>query len=166
VINDVLFEIPVYSCSQEQFVAHVTATADKHMATVFGAGSPIWQEQRDEEIQRHLHPIRYNELIGAIEVHRVGSQLRADYWFSEKSRIIIGSKQKARIRWCGKFLEKHYRYSKLSSPEIFHDFREALVEQIKGSGRLKRRCVDLTAFDRSGRYVDWRRILELGKCDG
>ena len=166
-INNALFEVLVYTCSQEQFVEHVTATVDKYMASVHGAGTPIWEQQREEEIQRHLYPVRYNELVGAIEVHRVGSQLRADYWFAEKSRIVIGSKQKARIRWCGKLLEKHYSYSsKMSSSEIFSDFREALAKEVRRSGWLKRRCIDLSTFDRCGPYIDWRSILELGKREG
>lgn len=132
------------------------------MANGYAVGSDTWKKQREDEIQRQLHPVRYNELVGAIEVHRVGTQLRADYWYSEKERVIAGSKQKTPIRWCGKLLEKHYGQTKMSSHEIFSDFRAALIAAISGSGRLKRRWVDLEAFDRCGPHVDWRGVLELG----
>ena len=79
-----LFEIPVYSCSQSEFVARVHADAAKSMASVPNYGSGFWEQQLQEEVQRHLKPVRWNELVGSIEVYAMGSQLRADYWFTEK----------------------------------------------------------------------------------
>jgi hypothetical protein len=174
VTNDTLFEILVYSCDQDEFLNVVTAKVDKLMAQRRGSlnafGTTPAQEQRDEElrtqmrdkgIQSELKPIRYNELVGCIEVHTVFTQLRADYWFTEKKRILIGSKVKGIVNWCGKLLEKEYRGSQLTSHEVFRDFRGCLTRAAGSNARLRRRYIDFEAFDRCGPFVDWRAALHL-----
>jgi hypothetical protein len=88
-IDDGLFELPVYTCTQEQLVEHVTAYVDRQMADVPDFGTGFWQQQRQEEIQRHLRPVRYNELVGCVEVYSLGTQLRAGLWFTDKKRIVF-----------------------------------------------------------------------------
>jgi hypothetical protein len=175
VINNTLFEILVYSCDQEAFLAVVTAKVDKQIMSAWLSpllrhATDLLQQQQDEEfrlqyrekqIKRESKPIRYNELVGCIEVHSVFTQLRADYWFTEKKRIIIGTETKGIIRWCGKLLEKEYRSSKLTSREIFQDFRSDLGREAKRHARLGRRHIDFEAFDRCGPLVDWRAALQL-----
>jgi hypothetical protein len=128
VTNDTLFEILVYSSDQKEFLAAVTAKVDTQLiAYTFSpllghAADPVQQQRdeklrtqmRDKEIQRRLRPVRYNELVGCIEVHSVCTQLRADYWFTEKKRIVVGTETKGIIRWCGKLLEKEYGRSSVS----------------------------------------------------
>lgn len=160
-MNETYFELPVYSCNQEALVERVTKDAEKVMAGVRGYGNGFWQEQLADEIKRHLFPIRFNELVGSIEVHVIGSQLRADYWFTDKKKIVIGSKSKGTIRPVGKLIEIHYKQSRLSSLEIFDDYRKKLEKRVKEHSRLKRRFVDYSVFDRCGPFVDWRRVLNL-----
>jgi hypothetical protein len=161
-IDDGLFELPVYTCTQEQLVEHVTAYVDRQMADVPDFGTGFWQQQRQEEIQRHLRPVRYNELVGCVEVYSLGTQLRAGLWFTDKKRIVFGSPNRGRITSWGKILEMHYDHSDLSSVEIFNDFRDSLVAVVKRSRLLKRRFVDFNAFDRCGPFVNWRAVLNLG----
>ena len=162
-INDTIFEIPVYSCSQEQFNAKITDQIDKLMQDVpKNYGNAIWEEQRQEELNQQLGSIRFNEVIGYIEIYLFGSQLRADYWFSEKSRIVIGSKSKGRITSRGRLLERHFQpHRKLKSSQIFKQFRESLERAAKGNNLLKRRHVDYAAFDRCGPFIDWAKIIEM-----
>jgi len=160
-MNDTIFEILIYSCTQDEFVTRITEAADKNMAIVPDYGTGFWQEQRQDEINRNLKPIRYNELIGGIEVHPLGTQLRADYWFTNKNRIVINSNTKGLIKWCGKLLETHYERSQLSSQQIYEDFRGALVREIEKSARLRKRYVDFEAFDRCAPFVNWRGLLGL-----
>ncbi len=162
VINETLCEILVYSCDQETYVSRTTASVDKLMAEIPDFGNPTyWQQQRNELLQRMLKSVRYNELIGSIEVHFVGTQLRADYWFTDKKRIVIGSRDKGLIKWCGKLLEKDYRGSRLSSEGIFQDFRAALTAEIRHHTRLGRRFADFSIFDRCGPLIDWRSVLKV-----
>jgi len=163
VLNDTYFEVLVYSCDQDRFVAKVTADVDKYMAEVPDYGNGFWQQQRDEGIQRELKPVRYNELVGCIDIYVFGSQLRADYWFTEKRHVIIGSRVKGTIRPHGKLLEKWYSHSKLSSPEIFADFRAALNTEVRRHSRLNNRYIDFDAFERCGPFIDWREILKLNR---
>ena len=160
-MNEPYFELLIYSCSQEAFVERATKEAEKVMAAVPDYGNGFRQEQLADEIKRHSIPVRFNELVGYIEVHAVGSELRADYWFTDKKKIVIGSKSKGTIRPIGKLIEKHYRSSRLSSPDIFDDFRKTLETRVNEHSRLKRRFIDYSVFDRCGPFIDWRRILEL-----
>ncbi len=160
-INETHFEVMVYSCYQDTFVKRVTTRAKADMASVPDYGTGFRQEQLEDTIKSRLKPIRYNELIGCVDIHIVGTQLRADYWFTDKARIFIGSSEKGVISWRGKLLEKHYNQSPLSSPEIFSDFRAALDIEAKRHTSLKRRFVDFEAFDRTGSLIDWRAALGL-----
>ncbi len=153
------FELPVYACDQDQLIARVTKSAEKVMADVPDYGNGFWQEQLKNEIETKITPVQYNETIGCIIIHVVGTQLRADYWFTDKSRIVVGSRTKGTIRPVGKLIECHYNSTALSSPEIFSDFRGALEARIAEHSRLKRRYVDYSAFDRCGPYIDWQSIL-------
>jgi hypothetical protein len=160
-LNDTYFEVLVYSCDQDAFVAKVTTDVDNYMAIVPDYGNGFWQQERDEGIKRELKPIRYNELVGCLDIYAFGSQLRADYWFTDKKRVIAGARVKGTIRPCGKLIEKRYSHSNLSSPEIFADFRAALNAQVRRHSRLRNRYVDFGAFDRCGPLVDWRAVLKL-----
>ncbi len=160
-MKETYFELPVYSCNQKEFEKHVTEKAEKVMANVTDCDNGFWQEQLADEIEINLIPVRFNELVGCIEVCVAGSQLSADYWYTDKKRIVIGSKSKGTIRLVGKVIECHYTYSKLSSSEIFEDFRSALEYRVSDHPRLKNRFIDYFVFDRCGPFIDWRRILGL-----
>lgn len=161
-INETLCEIPILSCDQKTFAARATAFVDKLMADTPDFGNPAFRQQQIEELlQNELKPVRYNELVGCVEVHFVGTQLRADYWFTDKKRIVIGSRDKGTIRWCGKLLEKDYRGSLLSSVDIFQDFRAVLTAEIARHPRLGRRLADFSIFDRCGPVIDWRKVLRI-----
>ena len=161
-MNNPYFEILIYSCSQSQFLDHITKETEKDLVSAgINYGNGLWKQMRQKEIKRRLKPVRYNELIGSIEVYPFGSQLRADYSFTDKKRIYIGTKVKGIIKRKGKFLEKRYGHSKLTSPEIFRDFRDALERRVKESRRINSRYVDYSAFDKCGEFIDWRKILNL-----
>lgn len=160
-MNDTVFEILVYSGTEEELSARITANVDRAMKNVPNYGNGFWREQREDELRRHMKPVNYNEIVGCIEVYVLDSDLRADYWFTNRKRIILGSKNKGTITWRGKLLEKHYCKACLSSPELFHDFRVALDREVSRHSQLKRRFVDFSAFDRCGPCVDWRTLIGL-----
>ena len=161
-MNNALFEIFIYTCTQEQFVDRVRSDVESWFTDhVSKTNVSIWQQGRDEEIQRHMKSVRYNELVGCIEIYAQGSQLRAGYWFSEKKKIIVGSRERPVIKWRGKLLEKHYRHTRLSSPAIFHDFRNSVAHAASQRKRLEPRFIDFAAFDRCGPFIDWRQVLQL-----
>ena len=159
-INDTVFEIPVYSCSQSEFNSRITRQVDRLMATVPNRRNDIWEEQRNDELKRQLRSVRFNEIVGYIEVYLFGSQLRADLWFSDKSRIIPGSRSKGILTRRGKLLEKHFQPHKMmTSEEIFAEFRRSLERAVRKNRILRRRYVDFKAFDRCGEFVDWKKMI-------
>lgn len=161
-MNETYFEILIYTVSQEELVERVKRQTDRTMQSVPDFGNGFWQEQKESEIARHLYPIRYNEIVGAIEVHKLGSQLRADWWFTEKQKVMVGGRSQGEIKHIGKLIEIDYSCTPMSSAEIFEDFREALVAEVKANRRLKRRYLDFETFNRVGPLLDWRIVLGLG----
>lgn len=160
-MNETYFEILVYTCRQAELVERVELKVQRAMADVPDYGSGFWEEQKESAIQRQLYPVRFNEVVGSIEVHKIGSQLRADWWFTRKQRVVPGPRSRGDIRHIGKLLEKSYSRTRKSSREIFEDFREALGIEVSANRRLQRRFVDFDSFDRCGPYIDWRAILGL-----
>ncbi len=160
-MNENYFEIPVHSCSQECFFERVKNNAEKVMAGIPNNGNGFWEEQLEDEINRHLYSVSYNEIIGSINVYAMGSQLRADYWYTNKKSIVIGSKVKGTIEPRGKLIECHYKASNLLSVEIYEDFRRKLEKSVNEHFILKKRFVDYSTFDRCGPFIDWRKILNL-----
>lgn len=155
------FELLIYACSQEELASRARSRAKKVMADVPNYGNGFWEEQLEDEIRRYSRPVWYNELVGCIQIHVVGSQLRADYSYTDKKHIVIGSSRKGTVLPKGKLLETHYANSKMASPDIFHDFREKLRSRIKQHSRLRHRFVECAAFDRCGPLLDWRSVLGL-----
>lgn len=160
-MNETYFEILVYIRRQEQLNLRVENEAERVMADVPNYGNGYWDKQKQEEIQRHLYPVRFNEIVGAIEIHNVGTQLRADWWFSSKQRIVPGARSRGEISYVGKLLEIDYDRTEMVSFEIFDDFRKNLKQEIERNRRLKKRFIDFDAFDRCGPFVNWRAILGL-----
>lgn len=160
-MNETYFEILVYTCRQAQLVARVERETQRIMADVPDYKNGFWEEQMNSEIQRRLYPVRFNEVVGAIEVHTLGAQLRADWWFTKKRKVVVGGNSRGAIRHVGKLLECSYSQTEKSSSEIFQDFREALRIEVRSDRRLKRRFVDFDVFDRCGPCIDWRAVLGL-----
>ena len=159
--NRTAFEILVYSADQTEVQKRIEQLADKAMAIVPGKGTEFWQKQWDDTVDRRWRTSLFNELIGAIEVHLVETQLRADYWFTDKKRIVVLSSARGNIGHRGQILEMEYRDSRLSSTELFYDFRRKLQSAIDATPRLVNRFVNLQPFDRCGPFVDWRSLLKL-----
>ena len=158
-INNTVFEILVYSCSDKQFSDRIRLKAEKVMSHVRDYKNGFWQKQLEDEYNRHIKPIRYNQVIGAIEIHILHGQVRADYWFTDKKRIYIDSKNKGTILWQGKLLERNYSGEKLTSDEIFKDFMACLKTEITNTSSFKKRHIDLKSFERVGTYVDWCALI-------
>ena len=173
-IGDTLFEILVYSCDQRTFEAAITAKAERQLIPstfapllrVVNLAQPqqmddMRKKMVDNQVRRQWKHVRYNELVGCIEICTVSTKIRADYWFTDKKRIIAGSKIKGIIGFQGGLFEKEYGRSTLTSREIFQDFRAALEYEVKCNPQIRRRFIDFRAFDRCGPLVDWRDALQL-----
>lgn len=158
-INNTIYEILVYSCSDEQFSDRIQLKAEKVMSHVRDYNNGFWQKQLEDEYREHIKPIRYNQIIGAIEIHIIHGQVRADYWFTDKKRIHIDSNNKGTILWQGKLLERNYSGEEITSNEIFNDFMASLKTEIKNTSSFKKRFIDLKSFERVGAYIDWHALI-------
>lgn len=139
------------------------------MSGQLNAAHPVWHLDADIPA-RGVHsitqadrgrPALYNDVVGCVEVHTIFTQLRADYRFTDKKRILHGSRHRGIIRHVGKLIEPDYAMCGLSSFEIFRDFRQRLLDAVNRTARLKERHLNVEAFNRCGPCIDWRSLLKL-----
>ncbi len=103
----------------------------------------------------------YNDIIGYIRLHVLGTQIRGEY-YCHKKKI---SRKSKRIfeRKTHKLADEIY----LNFPE--ENTNEVIFTQIKSyidscrkelnKGRSKKKYTDDFLFEQIGKYVDWRRLI-------
>lgn len=160
------FDLPVYRLSQEEREAEGIKYV---MNTVFPLGTlhgDILREQahsEPDEYQRKLSqtlhsyhggPWIFNEIIGYIKLHFVGTQIRGEYFAPSRKRII-----RSRIR------DFQFQTWKLA-PEVeiaFPITSEAIYQAV---GRyidacrleIPRRYIDSTLFDSISPHINWLQL--------
>lgn len=101
-------------------------------------------------------PWQYNEIVGYIRLHFVGSQIRGEYFAPNTSRIV---KTRKRVFW----LQTHKLAPEVSIPltatsgQIF-DLIKDYVDACKRE--LPRRYIDASQLMRLGPFVDWKGLYE------
>jgi hypothetical protein len=160
-INDTIFEILVYVCDQSSFYRRQSDRLAKVVDNCYpNALVPYFSvEDRDrlqqKLLQGSLYPVKYNELIGAIEIHAVCTQIRADWYFTKSKHVCFSNRKK--IEWRDKLLEMGTSPNQ-SSVDIFLTFRNVLHKAIKANRQLRKRFIDFEAFDRCGPHIDWHAL--------
>ena len=159
------FDVPVYQIEEKKYYSERDRWVDQ---ILFPPNDPYSSVRREKELQDprslvgsrdHLERSfggcwRYNEIIGYIRLHFLGSQIRGEYYGVQKRRI---------VRTRRKILE--YQAWKLA-PEIdippkskSSEILNLIVEYINDCrNELKGRFVDSRILDAIGPYVDWRGI--------
>lgn len=103
-------------------------------------------------------PWNYNEIIGFIQLHILGSQIRGDYWSTDAKRIV--RTRTKRFKW-----RTHKLAAEMDLPrggsntEIFATIRQ-YVERC--GHELKGRCIFTRDFEVLGPHVDWNGLLKDG----
>lgn len=161
------FDLPVYRISREKYYAERDAHAD---AIQFQTGSPNEGKLRKFAMDnpgsgiawRHHLDLAYggcwefNEIIGYIRLHFLGSQVRGEYFAVSKKRI---------VRTRTKTLE--FRTHKLA-PEVeieqpygTQEVLAAIDHYIAACRReLKGRVIETSNFDALAKHVNWGAVLK------
>lgn len=161
------YDIPVYRLPEERYYRERDAYID---GVLFPNDSPFSQSLREKEaadpnyniaMRDHLQRSYggcwiFNEIIGYIRLHFLGSQVRGEYFAVRKKRI---------VRTRTKTLEYH-TWKLAPEVEIPHPFTsqgvygavlEYLVECRK---ELPGRYVNTELFEVIGKHVDWLDLME------
>lgn len=159
-----LFEIPVYRLTEEAYSKKQNEYVAKRVGD-YDSEKLLLQSVKPEggeEARRKLSEAsfwcgefgggwRYNEIIGYIRVYKYGSQIRAEYWQNDVTRIV-----KTRNK---KFVIKNRKLV----PEVGiknGDIGAAIdlcVNECKN--KLNNRYLDLDIYNLVLRHVNWKSVL-------
>ena len=161
-------DIPVYRLSSDEYYKQRSVYVDS-MAKKYGSNltssDPVIAARlarTDEEFRRHLCKTyggewRYNEVIGYVRLHLLGSQVRGAYWRVDAKRIVRTRKKIIEEPWDWKLAPETELPTKGSNNEIYL----AILEHVEDcSKELKKRYLDTEQLTTIGPYVDWRALFE------
>jgi hypothetical protein len=155
------FDLPVYRLQRERYYQD----KEKHIQKVLSPIARTYAELgadfdiHETRIRGHLQKSyggcwEFNEIMGYIRLHFLGSQVRGEYYAVTKKRI---------VRTRRKMLE--YQTHKLAPeveiphPATGNDVLNAVREYIEDCRKeLKGRYIDTSIFDTLAPYTDWSAL--------
>ena len=159
-------DLPVYRVGEDAYHAARAAFADAQMTahplpTTPNRPSAAQQlSPQDAYMLDHLYRRygggwRYNEIVGYLRLHFLGSQVRAEYWRVEAKRIVRTRRKRIEFRdW--KLAPETEVPVDGTSEEIYAAVREHVEDCRRELGSL---VLDTTALETLGPYLDWRALL-------
>ncbi|EKT66947.1 hypothetical protein [Providencia alcalifaciens] len=154
-----LMTLPVYRLSRDMYYKQRESYVEKSILK-----SPYVQNNeiilQQESLSNHLKKCfggcwEYNEIIGFIELHFCGTQIRGKYWRDDKKRH-VKTRRKQFIYNTHKLAYETNIHRNATSQEI-----ELLIEQYieKCREELNCRYIDDSAFTNLKGFVDWNSLL-------
>ncbi|MCC7495003.1 MAG: hypothetical protein IT204_21825 [Fimbriimonadaceae bacterium] len=159
-------DLPVYRLPREEYDAAIDEHVRQRIQGLDDADTTLTQSflARNPHVEaqwRHAARVefggewKYNEIIGFIEMHFLGRQIRGEYWQ-------VSSKRITRTR---RKLFKHQTWNlanELKIPE--RATNAAIYDLVKGyvaacSRALKGRYIDTSRLEQIGSYVDWVSLV-------
>lgn len=164
------YELPVYRVSEDSYYSARNAFIEEN---IFHPGEPqeafkrdFYKKNPDREIQfrDHLEKAyggcwRFNEIIGYIQLHFLGSQVRGEYYSVSRKRIIRTRKKQFEFQtWkLAPEVEIEPPYGNL---EILAAVREYIEDCKK---EIPKRVIDTSTFDVVAPFIDWVAIFKKSR---
>jgi len=154
------FDIPVFRCSPEQ-LSEEKSKEELKLAEQTKLGDAV----TDKDIQNakswlshNFTSYRYSELIGMIRLYSMPGQIRAEVFYVTNKRLVRNQKNK---KWShmGKLLEFSV-FPEMTNEEIY-DWTITKLKRECGASYLKKRFVELSCFEVSGPYIDYRKLTNI-----
>lgn len=144
------FDLPVYRLSEKEYEAEFR----QFLRRFPGASS---DSVRREYLRRSFGGSwLFNEIVGHIRLHFVGSQVRGSLWIVDKKRIVKTRKKCVSCR------------TLKVAPEVdlpmhgnnaqFYDAIQRYIQRARESLPLLH--IDTSVFDRIGPFIDWKALRE------
>lgn len=161
------FDVPVYRLPEERYYCE----RDKYIESViFPEGSPYNDAKRANEADDRNYYIatrdhlernyggcwRFNEIIGYVRLHFLGSQVRGEYYGVRKKRVV--RTRRKTLEWQTWKLAPEIDLQGLyTNEQIF----EAVRKYLKAcSNELPCRYIDTELFELVGKHIDWCSLFE------
>src|SRR5258708_2596595 len=154
---DYFFDIPVYRLTKEKYEAEQKAHIESMMFET-DASSPRGRYYRDQLWKRYGGPWQFNEIIGYIRLHFLGTQIEGEWWRVDAKRVTRTRKKL--------FLNEHW---KVVYEEVISEGSTSIeinwlilfyLKRAQEDKNLKRFYVDTSVFERTGPHVDWEAVLD------
>ena len=155
--EEILFEIPVYSMTQELFDKKFEEYIERQR------GKYYEDEETRTLFRDFVFPMgvwRFNQIIGYIQIVATESYFKFLLWQGSKKKYSVDAKSKPMISLMDQC------YVSYSSGESNEEFRHLLTERISRcyeSFLYRHRYIDTTTFDNLVQYIDFSRIIKDAK---
>jgi hypothetical protein len=160
-----ILDLPVYRVTEDAYYEERAAFVDKRMTdnplptTPAKPSAASVLSPQDASMLSHLNSTfgggwRYNEIVGYLRLHFLGSQIRAEYWRVETKRIVRTRRKQIEFRdW--KFVTETEVPMQGTNQEIFSAVQQHIADCRRKLGRLH---LDSTSIDTLGPHLDWRAL--------
>ena len=155
--------LPVYRVTEEKYYKDrekyleesLYLGCDTELTRQFFAENPSQKTMAEEHlIFKYGGPWEFNEVIGYIKLHFVGTQIRGEYWSVEAKKIVRTRKKIFKYRTHKLATEKSVD---ISSNSNIYDTVVNYIESCKKE--LKGRYVDDSLFLTTGKFIDWKSLI-------
>ena len=159
-IQHFFLDLPVYRLSEKEFFAEGDRLTKHHIQSV-------WKGFSDEENQvgkvgfdQHHYRLygdcQFNEIVGHIKLFFYGTQIRGEYYSSEKKRCVLGRRRvfkriSAKMSYEENLKEPFTSESIFAAIQVYLDRCEAELHK----GRL----IDRSALVKLGSHIDWAELF-------
>ncbi len=157
----ILSVIPIYRCTESDHHATMERKKAELLAECSDGATPLAEAitvRLNSYFERVInYSWTFNEIVGWIELYLDDERVVGDLWLDESKRFCSGIRKK-KICYVGKCLEVSTGICR-SSVEVFESMVVEL-NRVASKRRLRKRYVDLEIFTNTGRFLDWKTLVE------
>ena len=158
-----LFELPVYRVSPEQWHQEKDDAADR-LRRMYETDEYKVSDSIIRGIMWETHggvPFPYNQAIGWLRMiwDGPGAVIKAYAYRMRGRRFDLNFKPRA-VEWIGKAFELWFVRDD-NSETIAREIRSAILDTVRRGGSFPGRWIDLEAFDTLAPVIDFRRLIGL-----
>lgn len=156
------YDLPVYRLSEDKYLRDQEHYVDSH---VWKAPFPIEPALRDDllpQLRGHLREShggmwQFNEIIGYIRLHFLGTQVRGEYIAVQRRRLVRTRRKQLQFQTWN--LAPEREIPSISSSEQIYSIVLEYVDACRS--KLKHRHVDAKGLETLGPYIDWKALYKF-----
>ncbi|MFT4805747.1 MAG: hypothetical protein ACI9YE_002973 [Psychroserpens sp.] len=160
VFDEYFISVPVYRIEQEKYYLNLKIDLGKLISKSWGDDFCKKNPDLVQSYQSHHHSSyggcwEFNEIVGYIKLHFLGTQVRGEYWETIPKR---------KVRTRRKQFE--YKTHKLAAEVGIRDktndgILQAVEEYLERcKGQVKNRHIDLREFNTLKKHLDWQSLYK------
>ena len=151
------FDIPVYRLSCAKYEAEREASIPKEVDDMEEAPE-AWKRLRAHYREKYGGSWQFNEIIGFIRLHVLGTQIRGEWWRVTSKRVTRTRTKHFEFRdW--KITDEEDIPQRSTNAEIYALIIKYL-KRAQNEKHIKRFHLDTSIFERIGPHVDWNALLK------